>query len=227
MQRTVVMMSAAVASLLLISLPAFGGGHTWRINEMFSNPDGTIMFIELKECCGFPGEVATNGKVVSYAGGNSYTIVGNVPCSLCTASAHVLLATQGFADLPGAPTPDHIMPAVPGGFLSLAGGTLNYSIYDPHLHGAIPTDGISSLQRDGSITVNSPTNTNGDTGSVIARCKTSDYNQSGGVNVTDLLQLLASWGPCPSPCVTDTNFSGDVNVTDLLTLLAEWGDCVP
>jgi hypothetical protein len=48
------------------------------------------------------------------------------------------------------------------------------------------------------------------------------------VGVTDLLILLADWGPCPEPCppygcVSDLNFDCSVNVNDLLTLLASWG----
>ena len=53
----------------------------------------------------------------------------------------------------------------------------------------------------------------------------ADTNCNGEVNVTDLLQLLWNWGPCPAPCPPDTNTDGAVNVTDLLTLLAAWGPC--
>ena len=49
-----------------------------------------------------------------------------------------------------------------------------------------------------------------------------DFNSDGFVNVTDLLQLLASWGDCAG-CPTDVNSDGIVNVTDLLTLLSNWG----
>ena len=49
-----------------------------------------------------------------------------------------------------------------------------------------------------------------------------DFNSDGFVNVTDLLQLLASWGDCAG-CPTDVNSDGFVNVTDLLTLLSNWG----
>ena len=44
------------------------------------------------------------------------------------------------------------------------------------------------------------------------------------VNVTDLLAVLADWGPCPG-CPTDINGDGDVGVNDLLVVLAEWGPC--
>ena len=53
----------------------------------------------------------------------------------------------------------------------------------------------------------------------------ADTNCSGQINVTDLLTLLGSWGPCPAPCVADSNSDGNVNVTDLLALLGAWGPC--
>ena len=46
----------------------------------------------------------------------------------------------------------------------------------------------------------------------------------GKVNVTDLLSLLAGWGPNPGH-PADINDDGEVNVTDLLALLAAWGPC--
>ena len=52
----------------------------------------------------------------------------------------------------------------------------------------------------------------------------ADTDGSGDVNVTDLLDLLAAWGPNPGH-VADINDDGNVNVTDLLALLAAWGAC--
>ena len=51
-----------------------------------------------------------------------------------------------------------------------------------------------------------------------------DLNHDGVVNVLDLLQLLAAWGPCPA-CPEDLNGDGVVNVLDLLIVLAAWGPC--
>ena len=51
-----------------------------------------------------------------------------------------------------------------------------------------------------------------------------DTNLDGSVNVTDLLALLAAWGPNPGH-VADFNDDGSGNVTDLLALLAAWGSC--
>lgn len=52
-----------------------------------------------------------------------------------------------------------------------------------------------------------------------------DLNVDGVVDVSDLLILLAGWGPCHEndACPADLNGDGDVNVIDLMILLANWG----
>ncbi|TVQ56910.1 MAG: hypothetical protein EA377_01615 [Phycisphaerales bacterium] len=54
-----------------------------------------------------------------------------------------------------------------------------------------------------------------------------DLTGDGVVNVFDLLELLAAWGPCDDPqnCPADLDGDGVVNVFDLLELLANWGVC--
>jgi hypothetical protein len=52
----------------------------------------------------------------------------------------------------------------------------------------------------------------------------ADLDGNGTVDVSDLLQLLAAWGPC-ADCVEDLDGSGSVDVSDLLELLAAWGPC--
>ena len=52
----------------------------------------------------------------------------------------------------------------------------------------------------------------------------ADLDANGSVGVSDLLSLLASWGPCKG-CPADFDDSGDVGVSDLLVLLANWGPC--
>ena len=51
-----------------------------------------------------------------------------------------------------------------------------------------------------------------------------DTDGDGSVGVTDFLNLLAAWGPCPG-CPEDLNFDGSVNVQDFLVLLSQWGPC--
>lgn len=55
-----------------------------------------------------------------------------------------------------------------------------------------------------------------------------DVDGSGEVDVTDLLELIAAWGPCPDPgppCSADIDEDGEVDVADLLALIAAWGPC--
>ncbi|HRQ76651.1 MAG TPA: FG-GAP-like repeat-containing protein [Phycisphaerales bacterium] len=55
---------------------------------------------------------------------------------------------------------------------------------------------------------------------------TGDLNDSGAVDVQDLLILLGAWGPCgKGGCPADLNNSGTVDVQDLLILLGAWGPC--
>jgi hypothetical protein len=51
-----------------------------------------------------------------------------------------------------------------------------------------------------------------------------DVNGDGVVDVNDLLELLAAWGPCPPgpSCPADFDDNGEVDITDLLFLLANW-----
>ena len=105
-----------------------------------------------------------------------------------TTNKHLLLATAGFAALPGAPTPDFIMP---DNFLPFTGDTLRYWFYGPAFMtygaGELPTNGILSLNIDGSTGVNSPTNYAGDGGSVNAGCVDLDgdgYGNPGDASCT-------------------------------------------
>ena len=51
-----------------------------------------------------------------------------------------------------------------------------------------------------------------------------DLDANGSVGVSDLLELLASWGPCKD-CPGDFDGNNDVGVSDLLALLANLGPC--
>lgn len=51
-----------------------------------------------------------------------------------------------------------------------------------------------------------------------------DLTGSGDVGLSDLLQLLANWGPCPG-CPADLDGTDEVDFNDLLLLLTYWGPC--
>lgn len=58
-----------------------------------------------------------------------------------------------------------------------------------------------------------------------------DVNGDEVVNVSDLLEVINAWGPCPTPptpCPADIapeGGDGAVNVSDLLTVINTWGQC--
>ena len=228
-RRTIALGVMSVGLVGIAGPQAMAGSHSWRINEIFSNADGTVQFIELKECCGFPNEIFIGNKFVSsQATGNMFTFPGNLPPG-STANKHLLLATSAFAALPGAPRPDYIIPA---GFFSVNMDTITYWFYTPATltfgPGELPTDCITSLHDGGAgpnfTGPNSPTNFAGATGSINACPCPGDLNGNSSVGILDLLALLAAWGPC-NGCIEDITGDGDVGILDLLALLAAWGPC--
>ena len=51
-----------------------------------------------------------------------------------------------------------------------------------------------------------------------------DINGDDVVNISDLLEIISSWGLC-SGCDADINDDGTVNVSDLLMVIDAWGSC--
>lgn len=76
--------SAGLAGALALSLVVPGaasvaGSHTWDVWEVFSNADGTVQFIELRETNGTPGETGLGGHaVISKPSSTSFTITHSV-----------------------------------------------------------------------------------------------------------------------------------------------------
>ncbi len=89
--------------------------------------------------------------------------MNNLP-SGSTNGKHILVATQGFADL-NLVKPDYI---VPNGFFPLANGTVNYAGADQWSIGTLPTDGVTALFANGMTGPNVATNFAGASASVTA-----------------------------------------------------------
>ena len=158
-------------SLSLLAPAVFAGAHTWDIWEVFSNADGTVQFVEMKDPVGTAETFIGGHQIRGNPSGTLYTILNNL--SGGTNNKFWLVATPAFAALPGAPTPDEIKPA---GFLFTVSDTSVAYVGNDTMTwtaGALPLDGIHSLQRPGMglaplSVVNSPTNFAGGTGSVNA-----------------------------------------------------------
>ena len=200
-----------------VAAPVMAGAHTWKVVELFSNGDGTIQYVEIQECCGLPNEIGIGaGWIRSNANGNQYNFPGNLPAGT-TANAHILLATAAFAALPGAPTPDHIIPA---NFFNTSAEPfpgVEYYVYNDFIFsaGMLPLNDKDSLNHPvggGAYTVgaNSPTNFHGVSGNVDA-CPW-DLDGDGVVGIVDFLDLLGNW-------------NNPYTIIDFLDLLATWGPC--
>ena len=56
-------------------------------------------------------------------------------------------------------------------------------------------------------------------------CRLADIDGNGMVGTTDLLAVLAQWGPCLAECPADFRGDGMVGERDLLDVLENWGPC--
>lgn len=152
--------------LITVVSSAEASFHTFKVNEIYSNADGSIQFVELREASGLNGQNIWAGHTLTSSNGtttNTFTFSNNLPSST-TANRMVLVATQAFANL-GLVQPDYIIPA---GFLFPAGGTLNFADVSSIGYASLPVDGILSRNANGSTGTNSPTNFAGISGTIPA-----------------------------------------------------------
>jgi hypothetical protein len=159
--------STAALSLGLPAATAWSASHLWVINEIFSDASGSVQFIEMHVPADAANERFMTGKYVrSAATDHRFTFPNDLPVN-STAFAYLLLATEAFAGLPGAPPPDFI---IQEDFFDLVADEVQWWVYNTgdlaYTAGELPLDGVTSLNFDGSTGVNSPTNFDGETGSI-------------------------------------------------------------
>ena len=224
--------ATACLGAFLCASPVDAGSHLWDLSEVYSNADGTIQFIELHQptsaCC----ETNMSGKWVrSISTGNQFDIPANLTGN--TAFQYLLLGTAGFAALPGAPTPDYI---IPDNFFATTGDTIDLFVYDSiTMPGAtLPTDGVMSYNKDPgtgmwSVGSNSPANYAGGTGMVDASgggtdpdFVRGDTNEDGSITIADAINLLGVlFSGVPTNCLKalDIDDDGAANIADAVNLL--------
>jgi len=150
---------------LLAAPQALATFHLWRIAELYSDAAGVVQFVELHEAFGADFQDQFAGKQLTSQQGSTtriYTFLTNLP-STSNANKRLLIATPAFAAL-GIVTADYIVPAP---FLFVGGGTLDFAGVDSVTYAALPTDGVRSLNRDGTTGTNSPTNFAGQTATIL------------------------------------------------------------
>jgi len=130
-------------ALACAPVPALATYHTWVVDQLYSNADGTLQFVVLREAQGASGEnllgghalVATHGSVAK-----TFVFDHDLP-SASTAGRHVLIATPGVAAL-GIVAPDYVMPVR---FLPTDGGSVDYAGVSVLTYNTLPVDGASAL----------------------------------------------------------------------------------
>jgi len=153
-------------ALALVATSATASFHSFAIEQIYSNADGTVQFVVMHEAFGANGEGSWAGQTLTSAaasGNKSFMFPSNLP-SQTTAGRRVLIATQGFAAL-GLVTSDF---TIPNGFIPMAGTVTYASGVDHVTYVALPTDGTNAIDHGGNPIQNVATNFAGASASVQA-----------------------------------------------------------
>jgi len=184
-------LATGLALMMLWTGSAAAGIHTWQINEVFSDATGQIQYIELQDV-GTGGAEVNIGNATVTSNTQSHTMA-NGTVAPPTNGRFYLIATPDFAALPGAPTPDEILPAGVVPFFATSGDTVG-AAFDSYTFGAVPTDGVNALDRAGTTLVNTPTNYAGATGSVNAAPPPPTVPLSSWPAVVGMLAMIVGLG---------------------------------
>ncbi len=172
---------------IALSLRAHASFHLWKIDQIYSNADGSVQFVEMLNPADGENLLFSNGAKLDSIGATNATF--NFPSNLSsnqTANHHLLIATGPIAGV----TPDFTLPAH---FLNLTNGTIQYGnpgeTLDVHSYTSLPVDGIHALHFSGSQTTigyATPTNFNGDSVKLGADVLTHhNDNQRTGLNANE------------------------------------------
>lgn len=204
--------------------PARAEFHLWKLQEIFTNQDGTVQFIELSTTA--PGEFFLDDHSITARSDGvlrTFTLDHDLTGAPSTSNRTFLIATAGFAGLAGAVAPDY--------------GTLPTSFFDPNassitinfagvdaltFSGAmLPKDGVNSLV-DASPAgapnlgpaTNSPRNFAGAIGSInlAPTPLAGDFDGDGAVNAADLELWRGGYGLTAGAEPIDGDADGDFNV---------------
>lgn len=180
---------------------AFADFHFWTINEVFSDADGTVQFIELTTT--EDGQDALNGhSLVSIdTNQNQKTLSFLTDLSGTTSNRSVLIATEEFTTLTGL-SADYV---IDNNFIPISGGSLNFgegtSLFE-FTQPMLPLNGEQSLDGNAQPQTATPTNFSGlsamlaadsyasfDAGSSVMRVPVADIPGIGIANLSFTVDL--------------------------------------
>lgn len=155
-----------LTALALFSAPSLAVFHLWQITEVYSSADGSVQFIELEGLADSQHLLDGHAMVANSDGTEVFMEFGSNLPSSSTSNRRMLLATPGFAQLPGGVAPDFEIPA---GFFNPDASSITLDFAEGSdtftFNGAdLPGDGKLSLLRDSSTAINSPENFSGEVG---------------------------------------------------------------
>ncbi len=142
--------------MLLMATAVQASFHSFRIESVYSNADGSVQFVVLREMQSMNNQRFLSGHslTVTHAGvARTFTFQTDLPGSL-TANRRVLIATQGFADL-ALISPDYVLP---NHFLATDAATLDYAGVDTLTYASLPTSGTQAIDRTGAAVAAVATN---------------------------------------------------------------------
>jgi hypothetical protein len=149
------MKQAATLALALACSGAWAADLSWQVVQAFSNADGTVQFVQLRESAGLNGQQGLAGKTLTVTRdgrSKTFTFPGDLP-SPNTAARSVLIVTPGFLAVPDrypefkAVKPDYV---AFDQLLPAEGGTIDFAGTDQWTFGPLPRDGFSAVFRSGN-----------------------------------------------------------------------------
>jgi hypothetical protein len=154
-------MNSLLRAIVTVALGAWvvtadAAASTLQIDTIYSNADGAVQYVVLRETAGLNGQQALAGQTltVTHLGAvKTFTFPADLPSS-ATANRRVLIASQGLAALHFI-VPDYVFPDQ---FLATDGATLTFAGSDQVSYGPLPTDGVNGIGRTGVAATNVATN---------------------------------------------------------------------
>ena len=146
----------ALAAASLPAVDALGAGHAFQIDQVYSNADGSVQYVILRETAGLDDQDGFAGLTLTATRDdrvNTFVFPTNLP-STKTAKHAVLIATQGYVALAATVNefaviePDYV---IPNRFLPTVAGRITFADSDTFTYDALPSSGISSVFRGGDI----------------------------------------------------------------------------
>jgi serralysin len=222
---------AVIVSAGLTSAEAAAFFHLWGFTEVYSNADGSVQFIEMRNTSNNE-HFAMGAQIRSASTNKVFTFPSNLSSSF-TANKNLLIATAGFGALPGGVAADFTLPST--SFFNPAGDTLTLSApgfgtIDSRMFSSIPTDGLMSrIFPSNADVTNSPTNFSGASGSVnpsLPPTPTGDYNGSDVVDAADYVVWRDTLDQAANPAGSgaDGDASGTIGAADYEFWRARFGN---